>query len=267
MTASPKWSPEQLTRLASAQRPRTVDAHSHCLPGLDDGPPTLMAALALCELLVSDGTTTAIATPHQLGAYDGATSAAVIRAAVGALNHELAVAGIPLEIVPGADVRVDERLPQLLDADRVLTLADARQHLLLELPHELYVDPLPTIHMLGERGIQAILTHPERYRYLPPSTAAVAEWVAAGAAVQLTAGSLLGDFGARANQQAWRLVHAGLVSLVASDAHDCRGRSPRLGEALAVLETEIGIHGARTMCLENPWRVLQGLDLSPCRPR
>ena len=41
-----------------------MDVHCHCLPGLDDGPQTAEAALALCRALVADGVTAVCATPQ-----------------------------------------------------------------------------------------------------------------------------------------------------------------------------------------------------------
>ncbi len=258
MGASPVWSPTQQARLAEWDAPRCVDVHCHCLPGIDDGPATVNEALELCAALVADGVTTVIATPHQLGIYEQFNSAATICAAVVEFAAELAAANIPLELAPGADVRIDERLPRLLDGDLILCLADRRRHLLLELPFDVFVDPSPTIAALAERGVQAIITHPERHRYLALVPERIEAWVAAGAAVQITAGSLLGDFGPRANDEAWRLVHAGLVSLVATDAHDVGRRPPCLSAALDALAREVGRDAARAMCLANPWHVLQG---------
>jgi protein-tyrosine phosphatase len=106
------------------------------------------------------------------------------------------------------------------------------------------------------------MTHPERHRYLAGAVDRVATWVDAGAIVQITAGSLLGDFGAQANQEAWRLVRAGLVGLVATDAHDHTRRPPRLTQAFAALEPEIGADAARVMCIDNPLRVFQGEHLA-----
>ena len=102
------------------------------------------------------------------------------------------------------------------------------------------------------------MTHPERHRYLEDAGDQIASWVAAGAVVQVTAGSFLGDFGGLANREAWRLAHAGLVSLVATDAHDARRRPPRLTAAIRALEQELGPDASRRMCLENPLRVLHG---------
>ena len=59
-----------------------VDIHCHCLPAVDDGPATMSEAIALCLALVDDMITTVIATPHQLGRFDGCNEAAQTREAV-----------------------------------------------------------------------------------------------------------------------------------------------------------------------------------------
>ena len=258
-----KWSPEQQKRLDAFDSPRSVDIHCHCLPGLDDGPATLAEAVALCEALVKDGITTVIATPHQLGRYDRINSAQLIRRAVTELAAELADRDIPLEVYPGGDVRVDERLPRLVDAGEIGTAADAGRHLLLELPHELLVDPTPIIDILGERGLQTIMTHPERHHYLKGSIDLPREWVARGAVLQVTAGSLVGDFGPRAFDHAWQLVLAGLVGLVATDSHDALRRPPRVSAALHRLTEKIGKDAARLLAIDNPLRVIEGQLIEP----
>jgi protein-tyrosine phosphatase len=265
MSSTPNWSPPQLARLDKWSVSRSVDVHCHCLPGIDDGPETAEDALELCRALVADGVTTVIASPHQLGIYDGYNTAELIRQTVAEFTEQLAAAEISLEVVAGADIRVDERLGRLLDADEVVTIADKRRHLLLELPHQLLVDPLPAISDIADRGIQTIMTHPERHRYLAGAVDRIASWVDAGAIVQITAGSLLGDFGPQPHQEAWRLVRAGLVGLVATDAHDHARRPPRLTPAFAALEAEIGANAARVLCVDNPLRVFQGEHLAPPR--
>ena len=91
-----------------------VDVHCHCLPGLDDGPEDMDQALTLCRALVAEGITRVIATPHQLGRFEGCFDAEQIHQAVRNLNAELIRSRIPLEVLPGAEIRVDERVPQWL---------------------------------------------------------------------------------------------------------------------------------------------------------
>jgi protein-tyrosine phosphatase len=256
--ASDNWARVQQERLDKYQTARTVDIHCHCLPGLDDGPTTLDEAIALCEALVADGITTAVATPHQLGRYDRLNSAAEIYETLLELTRELEARHIPLEVVPGGDVRVDERLPSLLAAGEVVPIADAGRHLLLELPHELYVDPVPIIELLAERGLQAIMTHPERHPYLSRRLDWADVWLSRGACLQITSGSLLGEFGGRAYEVAWLLVENNLASLIASDAHDARRRPPRMSEAMRILTERVGLEVTRELAIDNPLRVLSG---------
>lgn len=252
---------EQLRRLEEFGVQQCVDVHCHCLPGLDDGPEFMGESIALCEALVRDGITTVVATPHQLGRYDRENSANCIREAVSELSTALKERRVPIEVLPGGDVRLDERLPRLLDTDEIVTVADAGRHLLLELPHELFVDPTMMIAILRKRRQQAIMTHPERHRYLQGSVKLPRAWVAQGAVLQVTAGSLVGDFGRHAYDHAWRLLDAGLVHLVASDAHDTERRPPRMSDALMLLTQEVGRDVARKICLENPSRILAGEHL------
>src|SRR5687768_4478553 len=104
---SPTLSALQLARLRKYNVARSVDMHCHCLAGLDDGPPTGADSLALCRLLVRDGFTDVIATPHQLGRYDGFNWASEVRGGVAHLQKALDRDRIPLRVHPGAEVRID----------------------------------------------------------------------------------------------------------------------------------------------------------------
>jgi protein-tyrosine phosphatase len=233
-----------------------VDIHCHVLPGIDDGPRTPEDALALCKALAADGTTTVIATPHQLGRYDRRNTGPVIKAAVETLRSVLAREGVPLKVVAGADVRLDERMVPLLASGEVLTL-DGGSYVLLELPHETYIEPAPLIRLLGSRGVRTIITHPERHDTVRRKPQLAGPWLQAGALLQLTAGSLIGSFGSEAEQAAWRWLGAGNAAFVATDAHDTERRPPCMTQAIEAIERRLGIDMARRVCVENPARVLR----------
>ena len=103
--------------------------------------------------------------------------------------------------------------------------------------------------------------------------AEIEAWVAEGAFVQVTAHSLLGDFGRRALDFARTLLDRGLVQFIASDGHDCEHRPPRLDLAHAWLVKNYGEPMADALCITNPRATLTGDPLEdlpeeiPSEPR
>ena len=237
---------------------RYVDIHCHCLPGLDDGPATMTDALSLCQAIVKDKIAIVVATPHQLGRFEDKNEADAVRQGVFDLNRKLKSKNIPLTVFAGADVRLNERIPYLIEADRVLTVGDNKQYLMLEIPHEVFINPEPLIAQLASCGIKTIISHPERNEFICNRPKTVLPWFRHGASLQVTAGSLSGDFGTTAKVTAWNLLVSGHAQLVATDAHDCKTRVPRMSEAFRLISSRIGVSTARRVCIENPKKVLEG---------
>ncbi|MFQ6036450.1 MAG: tyrosine-protein phosphatase [Sedimentisphaerales bacterium] len=241
---------------------RFVDIHCHCLPGIDDGPATKAEALALCRALVDDGVTTAIATPHQLGRFSGCNEAAKIREQVSVFNEELKNSGIALTVMPGADVRVDERICELLEADKILTLADGGKYILLELPHDVFIDVEPLLADLACLGIQAVISHPERHPLLIKQRGILLKWQKLSAHLQVTSASLVGRFGLAAQKAAWNFLTSGWARLVASDSHDLETRQPCMRAAYESINSKLGENIAHLVCIENPLRLIKGQDIA-----
>ncbi|MHC4326933.1 MAG: tyrosine-protein phosphatase [Planctomycetota bacterium] len=238
-----------------------IDIHCHCLPAVDDGPATKHEALALCQLLVDDGITTVIATPHQLGRFYGCNQAAEVRESVSMFNKELETHRIPLTVVPGGDVRLDERICQLLETDKILTLADGGRYILLELPSEVFIDIEPLLVELARLDVQVIISHPERNSVLIRKSGALLKWLSRSAHLQVTAASLLGEFGPMAQRAAWRFLSLGWASFVATDCHNSSSRRPRMKAVFKSISKKLGQATARWVCIENPLRVLKGQDV------
>ncbi len=242
---------------------RFVDLHCHCLPGLDDGSESLSAAVALCRMMRNDNIACAVATPHQLGRFEGRATASGIRRAVRVLNHQLRNSGIDLRVFPGAEVRVDERIGWLLAEDQILTLGDRKQYLLLELPRDVFIDIEPLLAHLRRSGIEAIIAHPERNAPALRHFRALRQWVEEGASLQITAASLIGWWGSIAQDAAWSLVAAGWAGIIATDAHDEEVNRPCMTQAFHAVAARFGTPLARLLCTVNPSRVLAGEKLIP----
>lgn len=254
----------ETVRPASVQPPSSVsytDIHCHCLAGLDDGPATIEKSLELCRGLLADGVGTAIATPHQLGRFEGLSTPPLIRGAVADLNDHLRAREMPLSIHPGAEVRIDERIGALLDADRIMTLGDGGRYLLLEMPPEVLIDPRMLWEALAARSIRPVVSHPERNDLLASRPRLIDTWRQQGVILQITAACLLGAFGPVTQRTAWYLAGSYAELVVATDAHDLDDRRPRLHEAYAAIARRLGAARARQVCVDNPRRLLAGEDI------
>jgi len=239
-----------------------VDIHCHLLPDIDDGAASWDEALSMAEMAAADGISTIVATPHQLGNF-AANRGDEIRARAEHLQGLLRQNKIPLKVFPGADVRIEPAMIGKIRAGEVLTLADRGRHVLLELPHEVYLPLDRLLADLKAAGLAGILSHPERNRGIMAQPGVVQSLVGAGCLTQVTAGSLVGAFGSRVRSLAERLVKQGLVHFVSTDAHSPRSRPPLLGEAFDRVVELAGGSLAEELFCGNPAAVAAGRAVMP----
>ena len=234
-----------------------LDVHCHILPGIDDGPADWSEALAMARMAVADGISTIAATPHQLGNY-GCNDGETIRACCRQFGELLRQHGVPLRVVPGADVRIEPDMIPKIRSGEVLTLADHRRHVLLELPHELYFPLDRLLRSLHAARLVGVLSHPERNQGILTRPRVLGHLVDAGCLLQVTAGSLTGTFGPQIKSFAEWLVVEGLVAFIATDAHGPKSRRPLLKRAFDRVAEIAGQRKAWELCSGNPGRVLAG---------
>jgi protein-tyrosine phosphatase len=239
-----------------------VDIHCHLLPELDDGAGSWDDTLSMAKLAVADGISTIVATVHQLGNF-AANRGDEIRAQAERLQTLLGERGIPLKVYPGADVRIEPGMIGKIRSGEVLTLADRGRHVLLELPHEVYL-PLDRLLVdLKRAALTGILSHPERNQGIIAQPGVVKSLVNAGCLIQVTAASLIGAFGSRVHKVAESLVKQGLVHFVGTDAHSPRSRPPLMGEAFDRVVELAGEALAMELFCRNPAAVASGRAVTP----
>lgn len=237
-----------------------VDLHCHMVPGIDDGSKSWDQSLAMAEIAVADGIQTIVATPHQLGSYSH-NHGQSIRSRTSELQQLLDDHRVPLRVLPGADVRIEPGMIEKLKSGEVLTLADRRKHVLLELPHELYFPLDDVLDSLERIGMVGVLSHPERNQGLLKQPRLVEGLVDRGCLMQVTCSSLMGTFGPAPQQMAEWLLQQGLTHFLATDAHGPSARRPLMRRAFERAETMVGEEIATDLCCRNPAAVAAGGDI------
>ncbi|MFZ1153955.1 MAG: CpsB/CapC family capsule biosynthesis tyrosine phosphatase [Solirubrobacteraceae bacterium] len=202
-----------------------IDLHCHLLPGIDDGPATIEDSLELAEAFVSAGTNTVAATPHVNPRFPN--SHETIASGVAVLGVALADAGIPLQVMAGAEIDLQYGLALDDSSLRSLALAGG-PWLLIEAPHQLHPKVETSVLELIVRGHRVLLAHPERSPVFLRDPTSLRRLVEAGVRTQITASSLAGRFGGAVQRYAEEILRAGVLHTVASDAHDITRRPPGL---------------------------------------
>jgi tyrosine-protein phosphatase YwqE len=235
-----------------------VELHVHGLPGVDDGPKSLDAALALIRALASDGVQHAVLTPHIYpGVFDNTPE--TIAPVFAQLLHAVQRERLGITLSWAAEIRI---CPEMLAWEREGLLPylggphDTRKAVLIELPDAQL--PVGTERLLGlllEAGVTPVIAHPERNKMLMEQPGRIEPLVQMGCLLQLTAASVLGEFGARAQTAAVAFLDAGWVHVVASDAHNTTARAPRLAAARAWLSKGFGAELADQLTNHHPARL------------
>jgi protein-tyrosine phosphatase len=232
-----------------------IDLHCHILPGLDDGAQDLTISLEMANAQVDQGVTVVACTSHILpGLYHN--SGPAIREATQRLQEVLDHEGIPLRLVPGADVHMAPNFVAGLQSGQLLSIADSR-YVLVEPPHHTAPPKIEEFFFsLVVAGYVPILTHPERLSWVPSRYETIKRLVRSGAWMQVTAGSFAGAFGRNALYWAERLLDEGCVHLIASDAHDVERRPPDLAAGRDLVARRVGPEEAQHLVFTRPRAIL-----------
>ena len=249
-----------------AARHSFVDIHCHLAPGIDDGAKSWDECLTMAKMAAADGISTVVITPHQLGNFSH-NSGDAIRSLAAEVQEFLRGHNVPLQILPGADVRIEAGMVGRIRRGEVLSLADRRRHVLLELPHELYL-PLDTLLAeLNSARMVGILSHPERNAGILAQPAILPPLVDAGCLLQVTAGSLLGAFGPKLQKFSEQLILEGLVHFISTDAHGTKSRRPLMRKAFERVAELTDLATAVFLCCDNPAAVAEGHEVKAGRRR
>lgn len=229
--------------------PGFVDVHSHVVPSGDDGARSIEEGLALCRQAVEAGTRTLFATPHVHASWDTfpLTEARSDRyeASLTVMREEVAAWGLDLR-------RGWEVYPSEVGSDPRDLVLEGTRGVLIEFPGS-WLEIGDTLGIVAEAateveevGLVPVLAHPERCTAVAADPGSVRAFAERGWLVCLNVTSLVGKHGSTAERTAWALLEAGLVTLVASDAHG-GSRPPTLDEGFEIVRRRCGEAIARPL--------------------
>ncbi len=189
-----------------------TDWHSHILPGVDDGIPTLDRSLEILRIYEDAGINKVWLTPHIMEDIPNTTTALRQR------FEELCRAYTgPIELALAAENMLDALFCSRLDAGDLLTFDNN-----MVLVETSYFNPPAGLEELLERILQEgyipLIAHPERYFYIT-DLSRYRRWKQMGALLQLNLLSLDGYYGPEVKAKATDLLERGMYDRAGSDLH------------------------------------------------
>ena len=214
-------------------------------------------------MATADGTTHIAATPHCNARYvflpeENEAKILELQAAVGETPR----------ILSGCDFHLSYENIQEVLRDRARSTINHKNHLLVEFDFHFVPQSMRQVFFeLLSAGIIPVITHPERNQVIQRHPQLLFDWVTAGCLTQITAQSLAGRFGPRAERLSKLLLEHNLVHVIASDAHNLDSRPPRLSGCFDHIKKEYGETLAEELFRKHPQAIVDGKDVvSPRSP-
>jgi protein-tyrosine phosphatase len=236
-----------------------IDIHCHPLPGVDDGAKTLEIAVSMCRMAAADGITHLVATPHSNYKYHYDREANVAK-----LAELQAAVGSDLQLLLGCDFNLSfDNIQRLSESGRNYTV-NGTTYLLVEFADFFNPEQMDNVfYEIEVSGLTPILTHPERNPVFQRKPDLLYRWVSRGCLAQITAKSMTGGFGSKAQRLSEQWLSQNLIHFFATDAHDLDYRPPVLSTCYQRVAELKGRELADLLLKQNPRAVIEGQPLPP----
>lgn len=222
-----------------------IDIHCHILPGIDDGAKTPEDTLIMLKSAIDEGITTIAVSPHHNPEFNNERP--LILEKVKEVREIVRVNQLPIEILPGQEVRIYGNVLEDYAAGKLLTSTDQSHYMLIEFPSNhvpKYASEL--FYNMILKGLQPILVHPERNTGIIENPEILYNFIEQGVLSQITASSVTGHFGKKIQKLTFDIIEHDLTHFVASDAHNVISRAFKMKDAFDIITDEFGFATAQT---------------------
>lgn len=214
-----------------------IDFHNHVLPGVDDGPQKIEDSIEMLKHASDNGITEIIQTVHfqHPKMENKNVDYNFLINKINFLQSIIDKNNFNIKMYLSAEVFY---LPNLLNIiDNPLVTIGNKKYMLIEFQSNIFpVGYENEFFNIQSKGITPIVAHPERYRFIHNDIGLLQDWIDRGYIIQIDAGSIIGHFGKKIKELAFKMISGGYVHIVGSDAHNNKKRNFCLFEAYDLIE-------------------------------
>jgi protein-tyrosine phosphatase len=230
-----------------------IDLHTHLLPDWDDGAKDWEETAGMVRAAQNDGIAKIGLTPHLYRLTKHGDDLVLLEQRFAAFKYWAGRS--PIEFFCGAEVYINEQIVENIRMNK-LTVNNS-SYVFVEFPVDTIMEGVRDLfYRIMLAGYIPIISHPERNIVFARKPGLLFDLISMGALAQVTAKSILGEFGSEARQSAEVFLKHNLVHLIASDAHDSENRPPLLRRAVEKTMKIVGEKKALAMVNEIPQAIL-----------
>ncbi len=243
-----------------------IDFHSHILPNIDDGARSIEETFNLIREAKNVGFDAIISTSHYIEGYYE-TDQPEREVWINAIYENLQAKNIDIKLYLGNEVYISENLIKLLEQGRASTINDTN-YVLFELP--LKIEPMnlyQVVYEMLQYKLVPVLAHPERYSFVQKDVDLVYDLIKAGVLMQCNYGSIIGQYGERAQLLVKKFLQNNMVHFLGSDVHRQKTIYPKIPQILPQIDELIGEDKLIELTTTNPQLALKNKRIEIEEPR
>lgn len=235
-----------------------IDLHTHLLPDWDDGAKDWEETISMAKAAQRDGITKVGLTPHLYRLTKHGDDLTLFEARMAEFKNW--AERFPVEFFRGAEVYIDDQIVENIKRNN-LTINNS-SYVFVEFPADSVIAGVRDLfYQIMLKGFIPIISHPERNIIFARKPELLFDLVSMGALAQVTAKSILGEFGRESKKAAEVFLKHNLVHLIASDAHDSESRPPLLSRAAERAKKIVGKEKALAMVTHVPQAILDNQEI------
>ncbi len=228
-----------------------IDIHSHILPNIDDGARSIEETFNLIKEAQKAGFEAIISTSHYMENYYE-TDVPEREVWVKAICENLQTKNIETNLYLGNEIYFSDNIIELLEQRKASTINDT-SYVLFELP--LNAEPMnlyDVVYEMLQYKLVPILAHPERYSYVQKDPDLVYDLIEKGVLMQANYGSIIGQYGEKAQIIVRKFFENNMVHFLGSDVHRPNTIYPKIPQILREIESIIGSEKLEELTTKNP---------------
>ncbi len=232
-----------------------IDFHSHILPNIDDGSRSIEETFNLIKEAEKAGFESVISTSHYMENYYE-TDVPEREVWVKAILENLRTKNIHTNLYLGNEIYFTDNIIELLEKRKASTINDT-SYVLFELP--LNAEPMnlyDVVYDMIQYKLVPILAHPERYRFVQKEPELVYDLIEQGVLMQANYGSIIGQYGEKAQMIVRKLLENNMIHFLGSDVHRQNTIYPKIPQILDEIADIIGEEKLHELTTTNPKLVL-----------